>query len=141
MTVILLRDAAITLEDADGVPVDLRAGLIGGRLDVGGQAGEYFTLESPWAKYAAGGRRARLTLDILAETGAGSAHGLLREWLLSGGARVITITQSIGTETLTCSGAFRLVALRSLARAHFAGGEPGRVTAYLVLDGVLNITP
>lgn len=141
MTILLLRDASVALEDDNGVLVDISPGVAGGRLDAGEPMTEYFTLDSPWAKTVAVGRRGRLTLDLLAETGAGSAHGLLRGWLRQGGARTARITQTVGDEALMYSGRFRLAALRALARAQSAGGEPARLTAYLVLDGALNLTP
>lgn len=135
ISIIPLNRAAVTLE-VDGAPVDISAGVRAALLAVAAEPAAYYTLESGWARQMDGGRRGALLLTVPVDSDDESAYAHLRDWLLAGGARGLTLTQA----DVIYSGDFRLRDLSPLADAQAGAGSPALANARLALDGPLSVT-
>jgi hypothetical protein len=136
---ISLTDGEIEI-DVAGTPTSIREGVIAAQLNITGSVGEFFTLDSLWAKTTDGGIRADGQIECLVEASATSTHGRLRTWQTTRGSKEMTFSvPDKETGSLEIVGEFRMESMSPLFQMTAGDGNPQKSTARIRSNGELAI--
>lgn len=131
VSAISLTDGEIEM-DVAGTLTSIRSGVKSAQLNVTGSVGEFFTLDSKWAKSTDGGIRADMQIEVYVEASATSPHGRLRTWQITRGSKEMVLSvPDTETGSLEIAGEFRMESMSPLVQMMAGDGNPQTSTARL----------
>lgn len=131
-----MHNATISLDNSGGTPVNITGQANGVTINYEKTLGAFHTLDTVWNGALEGGITTRIQLMILETAPAAEGHGLIRDAMINGGARTLTVSvPDTSPGSLQYSGEIRIGGMSPAHSSRANSGDPVITTAECLGDG------